>query len=588
MKCKRVAIQSLRVCLIVLAGMAISVLSVFAQTAGAGAMTGTISDASGAVIPGATVEATNADTGQKRRVTTGADGTYKFALLPPGAYNLKFTASGFKTTDVSRVTVAVTETPVLDEKLDVGAQADQVTVEANAEAIQTTNAALGTVIGGSQVTALPLASRNYTNVLALSAGVDAGVINAGQLGKGGMDMSANGASTGSNNVQIDGMNINTLTGRSTNADAFSGTNGTIPVPNPDSLREFKVQTSSYDAGYGRNSGANVNIVTKSCTNAIHGTAFEFFRNTALNSNDFFLNLAGKPKGVLNQNQFGGVIGGPIKKNKLFIFGSYQGTVQKNGVAAQGNDAITLPPIPNGDRSNTTAFRAAAGAALCPANHPGNNQFLTARGGVQIACDGSNINPVALTMMQYKLPDGSYLFPGSTNGLYQNTNNSIPARYHENQEMVNGDYVISDKHTLALRFFNSFAPAKLAFIAATEAPGMTVSDIYFDTTALVKLTSVLTPSIVNEFRASFHRDYVHAEPTFDLSDHQFGIQPVSPYLDNNTKGYMSQFQIAGAYFVGANGNSNNATTTTAAYQLADQISWTHGKHRSEEHTSELQS
>src|SRR5713226_630943 len=263
----------------------------FAQTSGTGAITGTITDSTGAVIPGAVVEATNNGTGQQRTVTTGADGTYNIGLLPPGVYSLKITANGFKTTEVSKLTVNVTETPVLDRKLEIGTQAEQITVEANAEAIQTTNASLGTVLGGGQVSALPLTTRNYTNVLALSAGVSADVTNASQLGKGGMNLSANGAGPGANNMQIDGQNVSSFTTNGANADTFN-TNTTTAVPNPDALQEFKVQTTSYDAGYGRNAGANVNVVTKSGTNEFHGSAFEFFRNTALNANDFFLNRAG--------------------------------------------------------------------------------------------------------------------------------------------------------------------------------------------------------------------------------------------------------------------------------------------------------
>ena len=137
----------------------------------------------------------------------------------------------------------------------------------------------------------------------------------------------------------------------------------IGIANPDAIQEFKIQTSHYDAGYGRKPGANVNVVTKSGTNEFHGTAFEFFRNTDLNANDFFRKISPPLNGVpnngrqvLNQNQFGGVFGGPVKKDKLFFFASFQETWQKNGVSAAGYSAPTLVPIPTGDRSNTAAFR----------------------------------------------------------------------------------------------------------------------------------------------------------------------------------------------------------------------------------------
>jgi hypothetical protein len=554
-------------------------VSLVGQTAGTGAITGAVTDATGAVIPNATVQATNTDTGQQRIVTTGGDGSYRFALLPPGTYSVKFSAPGFKTVEVPRLSVAVTETPVLDWKLDLGTQAEQITVEANAEAIQTTNATLGTVIGGTQVAALPLTTRNYTNILALSAGVSAGVTTASALGKAGMDMAANGAGTGSNNLQIDGMNISAMVSTAGGTTDGFVTSGTIPVPNPDALQEFKVQTSSYDAGYGRNSGANVNAITKSGSNAFHGTAFEFFRNTVLNANDFFLNLAGRQKGVLNQNQFGGTLGGPIKKDKLFFFASYQGTTQRNGAAIQGNTSLTLPPIPAGDRSNRAALQASLGAFNCPTNHPGDSRYSTLRGGVQVACDGSNISPIALNLLQGKLPDGSYALPGSGRATFQNTNISKPAKYREDQELFNVDYLLSNKHTLAGRFFNSYSPSTLSFAGANIVPGFNVSHHYSNTTEVLKLTSVLTPSLVNEARLSSHRDISNPNGNDSgLSDHQFSVTPVSPYQDYNVPGFLSAFVITGAYIVGGSTNGNDFSNAgTTAYVVADQVSWTHGKH-----------
>ena len=143
---------------------------------------------------------------------------------------------------------------------------------------------------------------------------------------------------------MDGVSIVPFAGSGFNTEnAFFPTYG---IPNPDTLQEFKIQTSLFDAGYGRNPGANVNVVTKSGTNAIHGSAFEFFRNTQLNAEDFFANLAGLKRPVLNQHQFGGTLGGPLKRDKLFVFGSYQKTWQKTGAAPQGfSPGITLPPVP---------------------------------------------------------------------------------------------------------------------------------------------------------------------------------------------------------------------------------------------------
>src|ERR1019366_7079958 len=405
----------------------------WAQSAGTSGLAGTVKDPSGASIPNVTVTATSAATGQTRTATTGADGSYRFNLLQPGDYKVKFAVMGFKTSEVGGVTLNVTETPELDRTLEVGAQSDQITVEASAETLQTQSSTLGTTVNSKTVVELPLSNRNYTQIVGLSAGVNASVNNATSFGKATQDFSVNGADPGQNNYQMDGVAINNSANSRTSNDP--GIYAGIGIPNPDAIQEFKIQTSTYDASYGRNPGANVNVLTKSGTNTFHGGLWEFLRNEDLNANSFFDNRDGH--GVqqeLRQNQFGGNIGGPIKKNKIFIFGDYQETRQLNGVAAQGASSFLEPPVPAGDRS-TPAFKAALGAANCPANHPGNAAFTTAfafAGGIQVACDGSNINPVSLAMLNLKLPNGQYYMPTNTGTPYQNVFLTSPAVYHEHQ------------------------------------------------------------------------------------------------------------------------------------------------------------
>jgi Carboxypeptidase regulatory-like domain len=185
----------------------ISAPFLLAQTSGTGALAGHVTDPSGAVIPGVTVTATSAATGQTRTVTTGGDGSYSIGLLPPGTYIVKFEAAGFKAETVPSVTVTVTETGTLDRALEVGAQTQEVTVQANVETVQTSNATVGTVIGSQAVTALPLNTRNYINLLSLSAGASANVENATTLGKGSQDVAVNGSNADSNNYQMDGVSI---------------------------------------------------------------------------------------------------------------------------------------------------------------------------------------------------------------------------------------------------------------------------------------------------------------------------------------------------------------------------------------------
>ena len=324
--------------LVCLAALLLGASSLLAQSATTGAVAGTVTDPSGAVIAGASVAATNVATGQSRQTTTDASGSYKFSLLPPGSYSVKFSASGFKTVEVPSVAVDVTETVSVNRVLEVGAQTQQVTVESTVETIQTQNATIGGLVSGTTVTELPLSTRNFTQVIDLSPGVVANVATATAVGNGTQDINVNGSGSDQNTYMMDGV---ITTNYGSGGAAQSGSYAGIPIPNPDSIQEFKVQTSQYDAAYGQNPGANVNVVTKSGTNKFHGAVWEFNRNNFFNANDFFYKrserselLANKPPEV-KQNQFGGALGGAIKKDKLFFFGSYQGTRQLNGIGSNG-------------------------------------------------------------------------------------------------------------------------------------------------------------------------------------------------------------------------------------------------------------
>jgi hypothetical protein len=294
-----------------------------AQTGRTGAIRGNVVDSSGAAMSGVIVEATSSTTGIQRKALSETGGTYTVGLLPPGAYQLRFQATGFETASPPPVTVSVTEPITVNVTMVVGAQ--QQTVEVSSEIqplIQTESAALGTTVSGRTIQDVPFTERNYTQALSMSAGVGADVNNAAALGKGTQDFYVNGAQNISNNFHMDGTDINNY--GSSRAGDFVQQAG-IAIPNPDTIQEFKIQTTLYDAGYGRDAGANVEVVTKSGSNQFHGGLFEFFRNTVLDANDTFLKGNGQHRPVMQQNQFGGVIGGPIRRNKLFFFGSYQGT-----------------------------------------------------------------------------------------------------------------------------------------------------------------------------------------------------------------------------------------------------------------------
>jgi len=189
------------------------------QTSGTGALTGTVTDPSNAVIANATVTVTSNATNHSRTTNTGTDGSYRFTLLPPGNYRVTFSATGFKLSEVPAVAVNVTETPVLDRKLEVGMQTEQVVVEAQTEALQTSTSSLGTTIESKDVLGLPLSTRNFTQIVGLSAGVSGNVNNASTIGKATQDFSSNGADPGQNNYQIDGVSANNVANDGSSADA---------------------------------------------------------------------------------------------------------------------------------------------------------------------------------------------------------------------------------------------------------------------------------------------------------------------------------------------------------------------------------
>ncbi len=590
-----------------------AVPAIYAQTSATGALTGTVTDPSGAVIAGATVTATNAGTGQTRTVATDANGAYKFSLLPPGNFDVKFSAQGFQTAEVPSVTVNVTETPVLNRALQIGSQEQQVTVQSNAQTIQTQNATVGQLVGSHEVTTLPLSSRNYTQVLNLSPGVVNNVASASGFGTGTQDVNVNGSDSQQNNYHMDGASIvNYSSGESAQQNRY----GSIAIPNPDSIQEFKVQTAQYDASFGRNPGANVNVVTKGGTNQFHGDVWEFNRNNFFNANEFFLKRQELSPGgsgvnapqILKQNQFGFTFGGPIKKNKLFFFTSYQGTRQLNGIVPQGYAVgVSLPAINDyADvasgvcanlrcTSNTAAYQAYLGSTFGVAGPEA--QGTISGTGPAIAADGSNINPVAIAILQASGLKGGlnqgFFVPGAPASCAAPCRQNIedPARANEDQFMINTDYVLSSKNTFSERYFHSSAPTTSPFGASL--PGSVWTQNFGNDNATLRLTSILTSNLVNEARFSLNRLTTVGSDDWDLDACSVGVIPsvnngapcpavagANPdmyklpsisVLGITYPGYFSagSFSFAGSAY----GTATKSSTNT--FESADQISWNRG-------------
>ncbi len=549
-----------------------------AQSGTTGTLTGTVVNGSGAPLPGASVVLRSEATAQEQTATTGADGRFAFPALAPDTYGIRFSAQGYKAARLAGVVVNVSEDTVLDARLEAGST--ELALPCNCTVAHAASSSTSTLVDSKAITAVPLTSRNLTQVLSTASGASSDVTNAGLLG------------AGNQNVNVNGNTVPTTF-------TIDGAADTV-VPNPDTITQFRIQTSQYDSGYGAHVPAT-NLITKSGANAFHGALWEFVRNDAFNANTFFRNANGQPKPSLKQNQFGGAVGGPVKQDKLFFFISYQATRQINGVDASALSTLNQPALTN-DRS-----AAAIGAQFCPQNHPrndgltgqSNNPFYafaggTAGAGVQVACDGSNINPIALKILQLKLPDGSYWIPTPQHVTSAETTDadptkryrynlgqssySFPSSWNQGHYLFNIDYLISKTHTLAFRFFFAHAHQTRMFGNYTPGPafvpgGPETTDFATYATSL-KLTSVVTPRLVNDVRMTFTRVPSWARIPGLPSASSLGMTPVDPFFDEppetTIQGTLGSFR----FFGNGQGDSSGSTVT---YQWADNLSWVHGKH-----------
>src|SRR5216110_1080499 len=318
-----------------------------AQTQTTGRIFGNVTDQNGAALAGAKVVVNRRNIPDER--TTGSDdnGNYTLSLLPPGLYQVTISAAGFKKAVFDNVVVAITETTQIDVQLSVGPVIESLTIRESLALPQSDGPHLGSVIDSRMIAELPLATRNFTQILGLSPGADTALADNTGVGRNSQNISVNGARRTQNNFQINGVDANTI-----------GTNSalSIAVPAPETIEEFKVQTSLYDATFGRAGGGNVQAVTKSGANDFHGAAYEYFRDDALNANNPFLKAAGVKRPALHRNVFGGLLGGPFKRDKAFFFGSYQGTRERNGASLNSlssNILITPSCCLTDDRSALT-------------------------------------------------------------------------------------------------------------------------------------------------------------------------------------------------------------------------------------------
>ena len=545
-----------------------------AQTASTGSVTGIALDQSSAVVPGVVVSLSIANNPQSQISVSDDLGRFAFVLVRPGKYDIHASKTGFKELKLLDIRVHVTETLRVELHLELETHVERVRTGAEPLMAQVDRSALGRLVNETAIQDLPLVTRNFSQIASLSPGVTAGVSNAGELGLGATAQSqigrsndgiyVHGARSYDNNWQLDGISVSDV--QSTGA-----TSGGIPLPNPDTLEEFKMQTALYDAAFGRSVGANISIITKKGSNQYHGTAFEFLRNNVLNANDFFLNRTGHPRPDLKQNQFGFSAGGPILKDRFFLFSSYQRTRQINGLATGQariacSASLSEPPL--------TSDRSAAAIGKLFGGMKG------ALGGVAINSDGSNLNPVALTLLNFKLPDGSYLIPNpqtidpskpfATQGF---SVFSEPCHFNEDQGLLNVDYAASQNNRIAARFFISGSDQTVTFpsngfnpignISGFTSPGNSRFVVFS-----LADTYALTKNSLNEFRIGYVRTQsgTEAEAPFNWSD--VGVAE----SDMNRSNELPSLNILGSVSMAP---AFPRTYTQNSFVFSDVFSWLKG-------------
>jgi hypothetical protein len=543
-KSHRKAIRLLAtLCVFVVMGMA-STFYLAAQEA-AGRIVGSVTDASGAVIPGVHVVVTNVGTHVAREAVTDNSGYYQVLSLPVGDYTVRADRKGFNPVTTSASKLEINQSLKIDLKLQVGAKTETVTVESNATTVETINPTMGSTVSDRPIQDLPLNGRNVLDLALLQPGVlPADNPNNTSAFSANTAFSISGGRNDSNTFILDGGLNNDLLD-----------NGVVYNPNPDAVQEFRVLTSNFTAEYGRNGGGIVTVVTKSGTNALHGSAYEFNRNDAYNASDFFSNLNGQPRPVLKRNQFGGTLGGPFYKNKLFFFASYEGQ-RESSLQAGGQVTVLTPQQVQGDFSGSP--NQAAVASFLQANpFFQSNPALAAQGII----DPTKFDPVAKAYLQ------AGLIPISASGIASFQN---PAQNNFDELTGKFDWVPTEKDhftTTLGRLHNTQLLPGPGFI-----PGFNATTDNTRKFLNIAYTRIFSPRVLNEFHVSAQRNdtlqFKPANPAPIPSALGVNITPDlptgPPQLDfpNLTVGFSFQ------------GPSSLIDNT---FSYSDTVSWTRGKH-----------
>ena len=461
--------------------------STFAQSQTTGSIAGTITDQAGSLIAQAEVTAISQTTREVRKGRTNQSGDYVLSLLRPGVYEVIIVASGFKKLTFNDVVVVITEITQIDAQLQVGSVLEaSVTILGSEETVQADGPHLGRVVDSRALSELPLATRNYTQILALSPGADVGLADNSGVGRNSQNISVNGARRTQNNFQINGVDANTI---GTNSALF------IAVPAPETIQEFKVQTSLYDSTFGRSGGGNVQAVNRVGGNNFHGTLYSYFRIDDWNANNPFLKAAGVDRPPLERTILGVTLGGPIKRERTFFFVAYQGTWEQNGASVNSvSPSVLIARGLTDDRSEQT---------------------------LRSTFNRNSINPVSLALLNTRLPDGSFLIPTpQTDGRYSGW---ALSHFEENQLNSSIEFRVSEKNWLSARFFVANAPSTLAMFNGPNVPGFDDERQLNHRLISIQDIHAFGPQVLNEARIGYNFVRNNSFPQEPIQDSDVGIR-----------------------------------------------------------------
>lgn len=451
-----------------------------------GSIVGAVSDESGAVVPGAKVTATNTATNLSRSVVTGSPGEFTILNLLPGTYEVSVEIQGFKKAVTPGVIVRVNDSVRVDFAMQVGSVVESVEVSASAQQLETTNATIGKVVNTEAVVNLPLNGRDFTQLTLLLPGAAPGANAGGFFIIGGQTVAVTGNRSDQNNYTLDGVNNN---------ETFFKHYGIRP--SLDAIQEFKVQTNITSAEYGEAAGANVNVSIKSGTNQIHGSLFEFFRNNVLDARDSF--AAKRPQ--FRWNQFGGTVGGPIKKNKTFFFGNYEGFRLRR-------ESTILSTVPTAAMMAGDFTRNVDGTPGAPiydiaTTRPNPN----GSGYIRDPFPGNIIQPNRFNPVSLSWQENLYgPFPANIPGQPLNYVNTTSDKRDDNQFTARGDHRFNDKNNL----FGRYSYSNLDAIQPQSFPGLEVTFFNHFRNYVISDVHTFSPTSVLEVKFGYNEDNIRRQ------------------------------------------------------------------------------